>query len=117
VSFPGENERQDWLGGLKAGDEIIIECRTQGVRKEKVLKRTPTGMIVTSWVAGELRFNRVGHEKTNDPWHHRNIRPVTQEELDKIEKQGLLRALAGVVWGRLPLAKLRTIMGIVKAEG
>lgn len=109
MSFGGDKERQAWLNGLKSGDDVIIECRTQGVRREKVIKRTPTNIIVTSWVHGELRFNQGGHEKTSDPWHHRNLRPVTQTELDKIEVQSLLRWLAGVKWNALPLATLRKV--------
>lgn len=109
MSFPGDEERQNWLVGLKAGDEVAVECRTNGVRKEKVLKRTPTGIIVTSWVHGELRFDRFGNEKTSDPWHHRHLRTLTQVELDKIERQSLLRWVAGVMWGTMPLATLRKV--------
>lgn len=116
MSFHSGDERQTWIDGLKAGDEVIIEDRVQGVRKEKVIKRTPTKQVVVSWFKSEIRFSPFGVEKSNDPWHHKNLRPVTQHELDAIEKQGLLRALAGVIWGRQPLAKLRTIMGIVKAD-
>jgi len=111
--FADDKQRRDWLDGLKAGDEVIIECRTHGIRKEKVLKRTPTKVIVTSWVVGELRFDRFGSEKASDPWHCRSLRPVTQGELDKIETQTLLRRIAGVKWNALPLRNLRAVMEVV----
>lgn len=107
-----DTAKQKWLDALKEGDEVIVESRHNGVSVRKVTKRTPSGQIVVSADHGDLRFDKRGHYRSVDPWNTVSIRAVTQEDLDKIEKNKMLRIVAGIQWNRLTTEKLKTVVRI-----
>lgn len=115
---PVVNERQEWLDGLKAGDSVAIECRVRGLHVEKVTKRTPTGVIVVTWLSpeGGIRFDRYGHEKTSDPYYGKSIDPVTPEVSERIHRRDLLTKIRATGLGSLKTYTLIEIAILIEKD-
>lgn len=111
-----DEKRQAWLMGLKAGDSLAVTSRNDVIRLEKVKKRTPSGVIVVTFYKGELRFNKDGHHRTSDVWHHRRIMEVTPDVCDKVHRQSMLTKLAKTRFHELKTYTLIEIMILVEKD-
>ncbi|NLD92992.1 MAG: hypothetical protein GX639_10020 [Fibrobacter sp.] len=104
-------EYQNWLDGLKVGDEVYC---TWGERIEKITHITKGRQIDI----GKIRY-KDGSYKGKDRWDMRHyIEPVTQAILDKIEQNKLANNLSCKLCGNaywfLSVDQLRRISVILE---
>jgi hypothetical protein len=110
---------QEWLAGLKEGDEVAVTWSSFcGVPElGTVTQRLPSGRLeVKTPTRGPLTFNPNGRERTSYD------RPVyldqpTPELRDDIERECLRNRLRAIRWQEQPLAVLRRVAEALEEEG
>lgn len=101
-------EYQNWLDGLKPGDEVCYKVDRWTTMIVKVTERTKSGRICTH---NTLQFNSDGSCRGA---FYCKLYPVTQKIRDKIELHRLCRLLHNVVWSELSVDQLRRIVSITE---
>lgn len=105
------------LENLKVGDLVVVKGNITDIKTlSKIDRVTKTQIII-----GYRRFRKSdGQLVGRDDWHYANIRPATDEDIERInkdrEKRELVKHLNGVVWYNLPLESLTHIWDVVKKE-
>ena len=105
------------LENLKVGDLVVVKGNITDIKTLSKIDRVTKTLIVI----GYRRFRRSdGQLVGRDDWHYANIRPATDEDIERIkkdrEKRELVKHLNGVVWYNLPLESLTHIWDVVKKE-
>lgn len=104
-----KKEYQQWLDGLKEGDEVFYSGgRFYGGTIAKVKRFTPSRMIGLS---NGTMVNKDGSIRGDKYF---SIHPVTQKNRDEIEKRRLYSKVRAIDFGRLSLEQLREV---AKATG
>ncbi|MDD5010209.1 MAG: hypothetical protein PHC68_17630 [Syntrophorhabdaceae bacterium] len=112
---------QDWLDGLKPGDEVAVVDwhfgRVYSIEYTKVLRKTPGGKVILPphWPGGETRmFRKTGC--STDVGYLTCIVPQSQELTDWMEKTRTVSMLKSMDWDKMPIENLRQIMAIVRED-
>ncbi len=69
----------------EVGDKVLIDNKGNSFTGE-VIRITPKGFIVVKPFNSKMTytFRPDGYERTSDAWNQRQIRPLTQEDVDLI---------------------------------
>jgi len=101
----------EWLAGLKAGDEVVIESSLFRLALDEVTRSTKTAL----WV-GQLRFSRSSGRNSRCTW----LRQPTDELRQEVELQrrrafakALLKRAAELA-DKIPLEKLEAIAAVIE---
>lgn len=111
-----EQDRNEWLKGLKEGDEVAYDTVRYGGERNYVIKTvkkiTPTGKIRLD--DGTL-FDENGEHRSGSGWYRTYYRlvPLDQDVKDSIRRNQLLYELGNVDFKKFPLDKLEEIMKII----
>ena len=105
------------IENLKVGDLVVVKGNITDIKTLSKIDRVTKTLIVI----GYRRFRRSdGQLVGRDDWHYANIRPATDEDIERInkdrEKRELVKHLNGVVWYSLRLESLTHIWDVVKKE-
>ena len=76
------------LRNAKVGDKVILSSRFNDDRIVTIEKITPKGFLKV----GNSLFYTNGIERSSG-WYTAHIRPATQEQIEKIEKKQLVKAV------------------------
>lgn len=98
----------EWLGGLKAGDEVVV-TGTYLTALLTVVERPANGWIVTTWGNGTIAFDAYGCL----PNGVTRIVPPTPELRRDIERGELEGMMRNVRWSACSLEQLRKIAEIL----
>ncbi len=91
-------ERDEWLKGLKQGDDVLIfESRRHGLfdaiyTKSVIVKITPKGIVKVDAPGKPREFTPHGQERGNS-WSQ--LEEPTQARLDEMKRSALLRDITG----------------------
>lgn len=105
------------LENLKVGDLVVVKGNITDIKTLSKIDRVTKTLIII----GYRRFRKSdGRLVGQDGWHYANIRPATDEDIERInkdrEKRELIKHLNGVVWYSLRLESLTRIWDAVKKE-
>lgn len=107
-----DDERQQWLDGLKPGDLVAYRDGFGNMRISAVQKRTPGGMIVVDG----LTWRRDGWT-SDSGYFTRGVLEVTTEEIKKEQKRAVIIGyLRRVKWNECSLETLEKVKQIMDGE-
>ena len=107
------DNKSEWLANLKPGDQVIVHWSHYDQYSIANVERiTPTQIVISNTKFRRSNGWRIG----GNEWATTYIQEPTQDLLEKAETIRLQKSMAGVKWSAVPLAQLRTIQGILKAN-
>lgn len=110
------DEIKAWAESLKPGDEVAVESgiATTHRRVGSVVRCTPKQVVVCDY-GREVRYRKSGGRMCGGEWHER-IRPLTDADRGRMEREALAKRMGRVAWERVSLDGLHAVAAVLDAQ-